>query len=117
MIPDKFIEFYYGKHSEVDLHKLTKEEAKAELIYTLSSIDIDIKCIVVVHGYHGGTVIKNFVRNEFKSPKIAEKINFDAGRTIFVLKNWIKFAKSVEIYKWLCYNNTIIDLGRNYGSF
>ncbi len=87
MIPDSFIEFYYGKYKEVDLHKLTKEEAKAELVYELSTVDIDIKCLIIVHGYHGGTIIKNFVRNEFKNPKIAEKVNFDAGRTIFLLKN------------------------------
>ncbi len=87
MIPDKFIEFYYGKSKELDLHNLTKEAAKDELIYTLNSIDFDIKCLVVIHGYHGGTTIKNLVRNEFKSDLIKEKVNLDAGRTIFLLKN------------------------------
>jgi DNA-nicking Smr family endonuclease len=86
MIPDSFIEFYYGKHKEVDLHNLTKEAAKAELIYAIRNVDFDIKCLVVIHGYHGGTVIKNLVRKEFKSEFVAEKINLDAGRTIFLLK-------------------------------
>lgn len=87
MVPDEFIEFYYGKYKVVDLHTLTKEDAKIELMNVLGQTDIDIKCLVVVHGYHGGTVIKNLVRKEFSSDRIAEKVNLDAGRTIFLLKN------------------------------
>lgn len=86
MVPDEFLEFYYGKYKVVDLHMLTKEEAKIELINAINSTDINIKCLVVVHGYHGGTVIKNLVRKEFQSDFIEEKINLDAGRTIYKLK-------------------------------
>ena len=86
MVPDEFLEFYYGKFKVVDLHQLTKEDAKIELINAVNSADIDVKCLVVVHGYHGGTVIKNLVRKEFFSDCIEEKINLDAGRTIFKLK-------------------------------
>lgn len=87
MVPDKFLEFYYGNYKIVDLHRLTKEDAKIELINAINSADINIKCLVIVHGYHGGTVIKNLVRKEFLSEYISEKINLDAGRTIYVLKN------------------------------
>lgn len=87
MVPDSFIEFYYGKYKQIDLHGLTKEEAKIALIHELSIVDSDIKCLVVVHGYHGGTIIKNLVKNEFQHKMIAEKIVLDAGRTIFLLKN------------------------------
>lgn len=87
MVPDKFLEFYYGKYKVVDLHTLTKEDAKIELMNALNQTDIDVKCLVIVHGYHGGTVIKNLVRKEFVSDRVLEKINLDAGRTIFLLKN------------------------------
>lgn len=87
MIPDEFIEFYYGKYKTIDLHNLTKETARAELIHSLGTLDYDVKCVVVVHGYHGGTIIKNLVRKEFEHREISEKINLDAGRTIFLLKN------------------------------
>ena len=87
MIPDEFLEFYYGKYKVVDLHRLTKEEAKIELINAMNTTDVDVKCLLVVHGYHGGTVIKNLVRKEFQSEYISEKINHDAGRTIYILKN------------------------------
>ena len=86
MVPDEFLEFYYGKYKVVDLHRFTKEEAKIELINALNSVDIDINCLVVIHGYHGGTVIKNLVRKEFVCDSIEEKINLDAGRTIYKLK-------------------------------
>lgn len=79
MTPDAFLEFYYGKYKVVDLHTLTKEDAKIELINAINSADIDIKCLVIVHGYHGGTIIKKLVRQEFESEFIAEKINLDAG--------------------------------------
>ena len=59
----------------------------AKLINAINSTDINIKCLVVIHGYHGGTVIKNLVRKEFQSDFIEEKINLDAGRTIYKLKN------------------------------
>lgn len=87
MVPDEFLEFYYGKYKIVDLHRLTKEDAKIELINSINSTDSDVKCLIIVHGYHGGTVIKNLVRKEFNSEFISEKINLDAGRTIFKLKN------------------------------
>ena len=87
MVPDKFIEYYYGKYKVVDLHEMTKEDAKIQLLYEMNSYDADIKCLVVVHGYHGGTTIKNLVRKEFQHESIAEKINLDAGRTIYKLKN------------------------------
>lgn len=87
MVPDTFLEYYYGKYKVVDLHTLTKEDAKIELINAINSADIDVKCLVIIHGYHGGTVIKKLVRKEFNSEFIQEKINLDAGRTIYRLKN------------------------------
>ena len=86
MVPDIYIEYYYGKYATVDLHNLTKEEAKVDLIYAIETQDYDIKCLVVIHGYHGGTVIKNLVRKEFSHKLIEKKVPFDAGRTIYVLK-------------------------------
>ena len=87
MIPDTFLEYYYGKYKSVDLHMLTKEDAKIELINAINNADYDIKCLVIIHGYHGGTIIKKLVRQEFTNDRIEEKINLDAGRTIYKLKN------------------------------
>lgn len=86
MIPDTFIEYYYGTYKVVDLHNLTKEDAKINLIYAIENVDSNIKSLVVVHGYHGGTIIKKLVREEFQHTRISKKVNLDAGRTIFQLK-------------------------------
>lgn len=87
MEPDTFLEYYYGKYKTVDLHNMVKEDAKINLIYAIDCADFDIKALVVVHGYHGGVIIKNLVRKEFTHPRIERKVNLDAGRTIFILKN------------------------------
>lgn len=86
MIPDAFIELYYGKYQTVDLHGLTLEEAKASLIHFLGQVEFDTRCVVVVHGYHAGQVLKNLVRKQFKHEIIESKVDLDAGRTIFLLK-------------------------------
>ena len=86
MVPDTFLEFYYGKCKTVDLHELTKEDARIQLIHEINSVDADVDCLIIIHGYHGGTVIKKLVRKEFNSEFITEKINLDAGRTIYKLK-------------------------------
>ncbi len=66
MLPDSFIELYYGKSRTIDLHNLTREDALATLIYELNSVDKNVDCLVIIHGYHGGTVIKKLVRKEFQ---------------------------------------------------
>ena len=86
MVPDQFLELYYGKNKTIDLHNLSREDAKINLIYALENQDFDIDCLIVIHGYHGGTIIKKLVREEFQHKNIAEKINLDAGRTIFLKK-------------------------------
>ena len=86
MIPDTFLEYYYGKHKVIDLHNMVKEDAKIALIYEIDRADFDIDSLVIIHGYHGGVTIKNLVRKEFTHPRIERKENLDAGRTIYILK-------------------------------
>ena len=83
---DTFLELYYGKLFSLDLHGLTLEEAKANLIYTLTTIDSCYTGVLVIHGYHKGRVLKDYIRNKFVYANIKEKINLDAARTIILLK-------------------------------
>lgn len=85
MIDDAFLELEYGKIFELDLHEKTLEEAKSELLYTLNSLDVFYKGVLVIHGYHKGTVLKNFVRNRFEHENIYKKIKVDASRTLLLL--------------------------------
>ncbi len=81
-----YLELEYGKIFELDIHGLSKEEARAELVCALSQIDIFYKAVLVTHGYHHGHVLKDFVRGEFKHQRIKKKVNIDASRTLLVLE-------------------------------
>lgn len=81
-----YIEKDYGKTKILDLHGLSLEQAKAAIIYEINSVDSDIKNILLVHGYHSGTVLKNYIRKEFKYDKVEKKVNIDASSTLLILK-------------------------------
>lgn len=55
---DPFLVLKYGKIVEVDVHGLGLEDARAEVLYYLNTVDVDVKGFLVVHGYHKGTAIK-----------------------------------------------------------
>lgn len=80
-----FLELKYGKIKDIDIHGLTKEEAKAELIYQINKTDIFVKAMLITHGYHSGVVLKNFIRNEFVHKNVSKKVNIDASRTLLIL--------------------------------
>lgn len=78
--------FLYGNTKRIDLHGLTKEEARAELLHLLNSIDSTIDCIIVIHGFNTGNVLKNMVRKEFKHELIDKMVFVDAGVTAIKIK-------------------------------
>ena len=76
------------------MHGLTKEQARAELVYTLNKIDSHIQGVLVIHGYHQGVILKNFIRKEFQHINIKDKINIDASRTLLLVKLERKIEKN-----------------------
>lgn len=74
-----------GNFKTVDLHGLTKEEARAEILYHLNIIDNE-DSIVFIHGYHGGQILKTLVRKEIDHERIYKKLMLDASSTAFLLK-------------------------------
>lgn len=83
---DLFIKLEYGKYFQLDLHGKTVDDAYSELIYTINSLDLSYKSILVVHGYHLGTVLKDYIRDKFSHDGVIGKVNIDAGRTLLRLK-------------------------------
>ncbi len=83
---DLFIKLEYGKYFQLDLHGKSLQDAYSELIYTINILDLSYKFILVVHGYHLGTTLKDYVREKFSHDEIIDKINIDAGRTLLRLK-------------------------------
>ncbi len=80
--------FLYGNIKKLDLHGLTREEALSELLYELQMADSDIDGIAVIHGYHGGRVLKDLVRKEFNSDRIEKKVFVNASVTVYKLKKY-----------------------------
>lgn len=78
--------FLYGNILKVDLHGLSKEEAKAEIFHTLNSVDIRYDGIIFIHGYHGKNVLKNLVRQEIQHPIISKIVNLSAGETAYKIR-------------------------------
>ena len=79
-----FLELKYGKINELDVHGLTKEEARSEIIYNIERCDICVKGLLVTHGYHKGVVLKNFLRKEFVHRDVCKVVNVDASRTLLL---------------------------------
>jgi len=85
--PVAFLELEFGKIDQLDVHGLTKEEAKAEIIHKINSLDIYVKGLLLTHGYHKGVVLKNFIRKEFAHNSVWKKVNVDASRTLLLLSH------------------------------
>ena len=81
---DKLIEV--GVYKKFDLHGLTREEAKSEILHQIMMAD-RVDSVVFVHGYHSGRVLKELVRKEISHPRIKKIINLDASTTAYRLKN------------------------------
>jgi len=82
---DPFLKLKYGEIYELDVHGKSLEEVRAELFWTLDSIDNAFSAILVVHGFHKGTAIKTFIRTKFRDNRVIKIVNVDAGATLLVL--------------------------------
>jgi DNA-nicking Smr family endonuclease len=71
--------------AEIDLHGQTVDSARKMLTAKLKGLPNDVRELRVIHGYHGGTSLQNFVRS-YKNPRIERKIlGLNSGETIFVI--------------------------------
>ena len=70
----------------IDLHGCTVDQARYELHNAFKYIDNTIWTIKVIHGYHGGTEIRDMVWR-YKHPRIKKIIKGDInpGVTLFEL--------------------------------
>lgn len=71
----------------VDLHGFREEAAKRALDSTLRKAGSGVYRIRVVHGYHGGTVLKNLVQSYQNHPKVLRIVpGSSSGDTFLVLR-------------------------------
>ena len=75
---------------EIDVHGMTKVQAKKQIEDCIAKASKSVYRIRVVHGYRGGTQLKDMVRKTFgggKYPKVMRiEIGLNPGETDLVLK-------------------------------
>ena len=73
---------------EIDVHNLTKEQARTAIDAKLRRADGNVYRLTVIHGYHGGTALRDMVRKHYAShPKVKRiELGLNPGETELVLK-------------------------------
>ena len=72
----------------IDVHGLTVDMAKIEIERFIAQCDSTVKRVIVIHGYHRGDRIREFVqsKNGIRSKRIKNKrLTMNQGQTIFEL--------------------------------
>lgn len=71
----------------VDLHQMSTSQAKAWLSAKVTGAPKEVREILVVHGYRGGTALQNMVRKSFRHDRVKRVIlGLNPGETILLLK-------------------------------
>ena len=71
----------------VNLHQMDTAQAKQWLYAKVTSAPGEIREIEVIHGFHGGTALRNMVRRSFSHPRVRGKVvPLNQGSTILILK-------------------------------
>ena len=71
----------------IDVHAMTGAEAKRAIERALAGCGPDVREFVVIHGYHGGTRLRDVARREVRSRRIAYVMQSLAnpGQTTYIL--------------------------------
>ncbi len=71
----------------IDLHEFTVIDAKKRLQNFVTTAPKEVKEIIVIHGYNGGTALRDMVRKEFKHKRVERKcLSLNQGVTSLILK-------------------------------
>ena len=73
---------------EIDVHQMTKVQAITAIDAKLRRADSSVYRIRIIHGYHGGTVIRDAVRTHYKDhPKVRRiELGLNPGETDLILR-------------------------------
>ena len=77
-----------GGFLEINVHNMTKMQAIAAIDARLRRADASVYRLRVIHGYHGGTVLRDAVRAHYKNhPKVKRiELGLNPGETDLVLR-------------------------------
>ena len=77
-----------GGFPEIDVHNMTRTQAITAIDARLRRADASVYRLRVIHGFHGGTAIRDAVRTHYKNhPKVKRiEIGLNPGETDLVLR-------------------------------
>lgn len=78
-----------GAFQEIDVHNMTKAQAITAIDAHLRRAAASVYRIRVIHGYHGGTVLRDAVRAHYKNhPKVMRiELGLNPGETDLILRD------------------------------
>ena len=73
---------------EIDVHNMTRAQAIAAIDARLRRVNPSVYRLRVIHGYRGGTVLRDAVRSHYKGhPKVLRiEIGLNPGETDLILR-------------------------------
>lgn len=76
---------------EVDFHGMTQVQARAAVQAALRRAPKSVYRLRLIHGYHGGTALRDMLRREFAghSRVLRVELGLNPGCTELVLREWI----------------------------
>lgn len=73
---------------EIDVHNMTRVQAISAIDAKLRKADSFVYQLRVIHGFHGGTVLRDAVRAHYRNhPKVKRmELGLNQGETTFILR-------------------------------
>ena len=73
---------------EIDIHNMTMVQAQTAIDAMLCRNKGEMCRLTVIHGYHGGTVLRDFVRTHYKKdPRVKRiEIGLNQGDTTLIIR-------------------------------
>ena len=77
-----------GGFLEIDVHNMTRTQAITAIDARLRRADASVYRLRVIHGFHGGTVLRDAVRTHYKDhPRVKRiEIGLNQGETDLILR-------------------------------
>ena len=77
-----------GAFQEIDVHGMTKAQAFTAIDAALRRCNASVYTLRVIHGYHGGTVLRDAIRAQYKKhPKVRRiELGLNPGDTDLILR-------------------------------
>ena len=75
---------------ELDVHGMTQYQAQIAIDAKLKRANAAVYRIRIIHGYHGGTALRDMIRKQYgKNPKVKRiEVGFNQGETDLVLREF-----------------------------